>query len=87
MAFTQAQLEAQIDSASTGRVVTIGEFLSNPSTITDVYAVGVIAPYAGRSRWVQILQTRIKPPLTRLSRPLRSAALPHGDLMGAFDWK
>ena len=58
MAFTQAQLEAQIDSASTGRVVTIGEFLSNPSTITDVYAVGVIAPYAGRSRWVQILQTR-----------------------------
>ena len=58
MAFTEAQLVAQIDSTGTGRVVNVEAFLSNPSTITDVYAIGVIAPYAGRSRWVQILQTR-----------------------------
>lgn len=58
MAFTEAQLVAQIDSTGGGRVVTIAEFLSVPSTITDVYAIGEIAPYAGRSRWVQILQTR-----------------------------
>ena len=58
MAFTEAQLVAQIDSAGIGRVVTLQAFHSVPATHTDVYAVGVIAPYAGRSRWVQILQSQ-----------------------------
>lgn len=53
MAFTEAQLVAQLDSASTGRTITIQELIPGP-TITDVYAVGVTAPYAGRSRWVQV---------------------------------
>lgn len=53
MAFTEAQLVAQMDAASTGRTVTLQTF--NPgTTLTDVYAVGVLAPYAGRSRWVQL---------------------------------
>jgi len=53
MAFTESQLNAQIDSANTGRVATLITF--NPgATYTDVYVVGVLAPYAGRSRWVQI---------------------------------
>jgi hypothetical protein len=53
MAFTEAQLNAQLDPASTGRTITIGELIIGPTT-TDVYAVGVTAPYAGRSRWVQV---------------------------------
>lgn len=53
MAFTEAQLVAQLDSASTGRTINIQSFIPGP-TITDVYAVGVLAPYAGRSRWVQV---------------------------------
>lgn len=53
MAFTEAALNAQLDPASTGRTITIQEFIPGP-TITDVYAVGVLAPYAGRSRWVQV---------------------------------
>lgn len=53
MAFTESQLNEQIDSANTGRVATLVTF--NPgTTYTDVYVVGVTAPYAGRSRWVQI---------------------------------
>jgi hypothetical protein len=53
MAFTEAQLNTQIDPVASGRVVTLVTF--NPGTSsTDVYAVGVTAPYAGRSRWVQI---------------------------------
>jgi hypothetical protein len=53
MAFTEAQLVAQLDSASTGRTINIETLIPGP-TITDVYAVGVTAPYAGRSRWVQV---------------------------------
>lgn len=53
MAFTEAQLVAQLDPASTGRTINIQELIPGP-TITDVYAVGVVAPYAGRSRWVQV---------------------------------
>lgn len=53
MAFTEAQLKAQLDSAATGRTITLVTF--NPgSTNTDIYAVGITAPYAGRSRWVQV---------------------------------
>lgn len=57
MAFTEAQLVAQIDSARTGRVANLTAF--NPgASYTDVYVVGVTAPYAGRSRWVQIANSR-----------------------------
>lgn len=53
MAFTEAQLNAQLDSAATGRTITLVTF--NPgATNTTIYAVGVLAPYAGRSRWVDV---------------------------------
>ncbi len=53
MAFTEASLVAQLDSASTGRTITLTTYLPG-ATITTVYAVGVTAPYAGRSRWVDL---------------------------------
>jgi hypothetical protein len=53
MAFTEASLVAQLDAASTGRTITLQQFIPGP-TVTNVYAVGVLAPYAGRSRWVQL---------------------------------
>ena len=56
MAFTEASLNAQLDPTGTGRVITFVDFIPGPTT-TDVYAVGVIAPYAGRSRWVQVLSS------------------------------
>lgn len=57
MAFTEAQLVAQLDSANTGRTITLVTF--NPgATNTSIYAVGVLAPYAGRSRWVDVLNSR-----------------------------
>lgn len=58
MAFTEAQLVAQADPSGTGRTVVIAEFIPVGTTLTDVYAAGVIAPYAGRSRWVQLAQSR-----------------------------
>ena len=59
MAFTEAQLVAQIDSTGTGRVVTIEQFVQNPTASqTDMYCVGVLSPYAGRSRWVSVAQTQ-----------------------------
>ena len=51
MAFTEATLVAQLDSASTGRTIKLVTYQPG-ATITTVYAVGVVAPYAGRSRWV-----------------------------------
>jgi hypothetical protein len=56
MAFTEAQLVAQLDPASTGRTITIADMVVG-ATVTDVYVVGVTAPYAGRSRWVQVLSS------------------------------
>jgi hypothetical protein len=56
MAFTEAQLIAQIDSTGTGRVVTI-ENMNVGASVTDLYCVGVVAPYAGKSRWVQVPNT------------------------------
>lgn len=53
MAFTEATVVAQLDAASTGRTITLQTFIPGP-TVTDVYAVGVLAPYAGRSRWMQV---------------------------------
>lgn len=59
MAFTEAQLVAQIDPNGTNRIVNIEEFVQNPyTTQTDMYCVGVIAPYAGRSRWVSVNQSQ-----------------------------
>lgn len=57
MAFTEAQLVAQLDAASTGRTITLQTFNPFSATLTDLYAIGVLAPYAGRSRWVQVAQT------------------------------
>lgn len=53
MAFTEASLNAQLDPTAGGRTITLVTF--NPgSTNTSIYATGVLAPYAGRSRWVDI---------------------------------
>lgn len=56
MAFTEAQLVAELDAASTGRTITLQSYIPN-TVYTSVYAVGVIAPYAGRSRWVDLDST------------------------------
>lgn len=57
MAFTEATLVAQLDSAATGRTINIQTF--NPgATNTDMYVVGVVAPYAGRARWVTVASSR-----------------------------
>jgi hypothetical protein len=53
MAFTEAQLVAQLDPNGTGRVINIQTLIPGP-VVTDCYGVGVIAPYAGRERWVQL---------------------------------
>jgi hypothetical protein len=57
MAFTETQLIAQADPNGTARTVILQNFIPVGTTLTDVYAVGVIAPYAGRSRWVQVAQS------------------------------
>ena len=57
MAFTESTLVAQLDSASTGRTITLDDFIVTDSSNTQVYAVGVTAPYAGRSRWVTVPQS------------------------------
>lgn len=53
MPFTETQLTALIDPASTGRTILIESYIPGP-VVTDVYAIGVTAPYSGRSRWVQL---------------------------------
>jgi hypothetical protein len=57
MAFTEAQLVAQLDANGTGRTITLESFIPLGTTATSIYAIGVIAPYAGRSRWMDIAQT------------------------------
>lgn len=57
MAFTEAQLVAQLDSTGTGRTIILETFNPFSATVTDIYAVGVTAPYAGRSRWMQVSQS------------------------------
>ena len=53
MAFTEAQLNSQLDATGTGRVITLVTF--NPGSVnTSIYATGIIAPYAGRSRWIDV---------------------------------
>lgn len=57
MAFTEAQLIAEADPAGTNRTVRFLEFVPVGTTDTDLYCHGVLAPYAGRSRWVRVSQT------------------------------
>lgn len=53
MAFTEATLNAQLDPVAGGRTITLVTF--NPGAVnTTIYATGVTAPYAGRSRWVDV---------------------------------
>lgn len=56
MAFTEAQLVAQLDTTGQGRTIVLETLIPGP-TITTVYAVGITAPYAGRSRWVDVSST------------------------------
>jgi hypothetical protein len=53
MAFTEAQLVTELDSASTGRVINLVRYIPG-TTLTQVYAVGGVTPYAGRARWVTL---------------------------------
>lgn len=53
MAFTEATLVAELDAANTGRTINLQTYQPG-ATITTVYAVGVLTPYAGRSRWVDL---------------------------------
>jgi hypothetical protein len=57
MAFTEAALTAQLDAANTGRTITLKSFIVTDASNTQVYAVGVTAPFAGRSRWVSVPQS------------------------------
>lgn len=56
MAFTEATLVAALDPASGGRTITLQTFNPFSAALTDIYAIGVTAPYAGRSRYMQIAQ-------------------------------
>lgn len=56
MAFTEAAVIAQLDAASTGRTINMQTFIPG-AVLTSVYAVGVLPPYAGRSRWCDISST------------------------------
>lgn len=54
-AFTEATLVAVLDSASTGRTVNIERMNRVGTLVTEVYAVGVVAPYAGKAKWVPLV--------------------------------
>lgn len=53
MAFTAADLQAALDPSNTGRTCMVQKMINGP-IMNDVYVVGVTAPYAGKSQWVQI---------------------------------
>jgi len=54
-AFTEATLVAQLDSVAGGRTITVERYNPNiDGTLSEIYAVGVVAPYAGRARWIQL---------------------------------
>ena len=57
MAFTEATLVAALDPASGGRTITLQTFNPGNVAFTDIYAIGVTAPYAGRSRYMQVPQS------------------------------
>lgn len=50
---TPAEIQAQIDSAGTGKVANITMSMGVDSTYDNHYVVGVSPPYTGRSRWVK----------------------------------
>jgi hypothetical protein len=50
---TPAAIQAQIDSAATGRVANITRSEHIDGTYDGHYVVGVMAPYVGRSLWVR----------------------------------
>ena len=53
MAFTEVQLDATVDPGATDLTVQFITMIPGP-TVTDVYAVGVVAPYAGKAGWTQV---------------------------------
>ena len=55
MAFTESQLQAQLDPASQKRGIRIIRYVSN-GTETNVYVIGKIHPYAGKVRWCTVSQ-------------------------------
>lgn len=71
MAFTEATLVAALDPTGTGRTITLQTFNPISAAITDIYAIGVTAPYAGRSRYMQIPQS---------NTPAQAAALIQANL-------
>ena len=54
---TVAAIQAQLDSSGTGNVANIVHSVIG-TTLDEHYVVGQIAPYAGRSRWVQTTQAQ-----------------------------
>lgn len=54
---TAAQLDAVLNSEGQGRQINVTRMEHINATLSEVYAVGVTAPYAGRSRWVVITTT------------------------------
>jgi hypothetical protein len=57
MAFTEAQLIAQLDPAGHGRGVTLIRSVPFPTGVS-LFLRGIIAPYAGRAQWVDVLNTK-----------------------------
>jgi len=53
MAFTEASLFAQICPDACNHEITIARYIPG-ATLTQVYAIGVSTPYAGKSRWVDL---------------------------------
>lgn len=50
---TPAEIQAQLDSANTMHVVHIIQSIAVDVTYDAHYCVGIVEPYAGRSRWCQ----------------------------------
>ena len=61
MAFTEAQLLAQIETGtglSTGHVFQVLRFVDDGNSSTDLYLMPVASPYAGRpARWLKVAQS------------------------------
>jgi hypothetical protein len=60
MAFTEATLSAQLNSEAQNRQITILKFEENAdggTTNSRILVQGVVAPYAGRTRWMKCAQS------------------------------
>jgi hypothetical protein len=53
MAWTEAQLNAQLDPTGTDKSIDIIRLIPGP-TVTSVYAIGITAPYAGCCGWFDL---------------------------------